>query len=280
MRPWKWTGLAGLAERLVGVGAVLGLVLSGSVSALAEERHPDPNQVLPMSSVPPQWRDSVAEVIRDNSFHQQGQPDTFPCNPRIYLHLLDEPVLTLGLWQDLSPTPATLRQVGPGSFSGTDGAGTSATWKYLIRTPRLHAFLCDLDYVTPRGNARLQGRLVLVVHSSFFREQGGEFWVKHDVEIFVKIDSRGWKAVGATLRPLIEKVLGEQIQEAGWFVSLMARLVEMYPEWASQTSDQLAGLPPESRTAFRTLVEQTRRPGAYSGRPRMAEAPGEETARR
>ena len=233
-----------------------------------------------MNEVAPQWRDSAAEVIRDASFHQQGKPDTFPCNPRIYLSLLDEPVLTLGLWQDLSPTPATLRQVAPDSFTGTDGAGTTATWNYLVKTPRLHALLCNLDYVTPRGNARLQGRLVLVVHSNFFREQNGEFWVKHDVEIFVKIDSRGWRTVGATIRPLIEKILGEQIQEAGWFVSLMARLVEMYPEWATTTTDRLAGLPTETRTSFRSLVEQTKRPGALSGRPRMAEAPAEETVRR
>ncbi len=271
---------AGLTLRLACLGAFGTLMLAGIRGVEAGERHPDPNTVLPMSEVPAPLRESVAEIIRDNSFHEQGKPDTFPCNPRIYLHLLDEPVLTLGLWQDLSPTPATLRQVTPSSFTGTDGAGTTATWNFLVKTPRLHALLCNLDYVTPRGNARLQGRLVLIVHSSFFRELNGEFWVKHDVEIFVKIDSRGWKTVGATLRPLIEKILGEQIQEAGWFVSLMARLVEMYPEWATTTSDRLAGLPTETRTSFRTLVEETRRPGALSGRPRMTEAPSEETARR
>jgi hypothetical protein len=256
------------------VGPALLLALAGACllpTARGGTRRADPSQVIPLDQVDPRHRESVAEVIAEASFHRQGKPETFPCNPKIYLSLLNEPALTLALWQDLSPTPARLRQVGPGIYQGTDGAGASATWEFVLRSPRLHVLLCRLDYASPRGNARLSGRIVMVVRTGFYKEVNGEPWVQHDVEAFVKIDSRGWKAVAVTVRPLIEKLLEDQVQEAGWFVSLMARLVEMYPNWAITTVMGQAELPGTTRQGFRDMVAQNRRPGAFTGRPTLAQ---------
>ncbi len=259
---------------LAAVVLALGLLAVGSTApepVQAGFRRIEPAEVLPMDQIDPRLRDSVAEVIRDNSFHQQGQPETFPCNPRIYLALLNEPALTLALWKDLSPNPARLQMIAPGRYQGTDGAGTVATWEYALRSPRVHVLLCDLEYTTPRGNARLEGRIVLIARSNFLREPNGETWVKQDLEAFVKIDSRGWRAVATTVKPIIEKVLEDQVQEAGWFVSLMSRLVEMYPNWATTVSQQETQVPADVREGFQTLVAETRRPGAHTGRPTMAQ---------
>lgn len=258
---------------------VLATLAAGALKPLpawAGLRRTDPAEVLPMDQIDPRLRTSVAEVIRDHTFHQRGKPETFACNPRIYLSLLNEPALTLGLWKDLSPNPARLRQVSPGRYQGTDGAGTTATWEFALRSPRLHVLLCDLEYLTPRGNARLEGRIVLIVRSNFLREPNGETWIQHDIEAYVKIDSRGWRTVAATVKPIIEKVLDSQIEEAGWFVSLMARLVEMYPNWATTVATAQQDLSPEIREGFRGLVAESRRPGAFDGRPTLtagAEAP-------
>jgi hypothetical protein len=132
--------------------------------------------------------------------------------------------------------------------------------------------LARLDSQSPRGAARLQGRVVVVVRSGYFREVGGDPWVQHEIEMFVKIDSRGWKAVATTLRPVIEKVLDDQVQEAGMFVSLMARLVEAYPDWAADVARNAEAVSPESREGFPDLVAQTRRPGAFTGRPVVADS--------
>ena len=108
-----------------------------------------------------------------------------------------------------------LKQVGPDRYEGTDGAGASAVWEFVHRSPKLHVLLCNLSYTTPRGDARLDARIVLLVHSGFYREVNGEPWVQHDVEAFVKVDSKGWKAVARTVRPVIEKLLEDQVREAG-----------------------------------------------------------------
>jgi hypothetical protein len=253
----------------IGIAAGLGVLTLGTSSAPGGSD--DPAQVVPLDAIAPESREAVAEIIRENTFHHRGDPETFPCNSRVYLSLLNEPGLTLALWKDLSPSGVQLQQVGPSRYQGTDGNGATATWEFVYRSPKLHVLLCNLQYQSPRGSAHLEARIVLVVHSGFYREVNGDPWVQHDVEAFVKIDSKGWKLVAKTFRPLLEKLLQDQVREAGWFVSLMGRLVAMYPTWACQVTMKQADIESEVRQRFRELVVQTRRPGAFSGRPTLAD---------
>jgi hypothetical protein len=249
--------------------AALGVLARGAASAAA--RTEDPAQIVPLAEIAAPSRDTVAEVIRENTFHHRGEPETFPCNSRIYLSLLNEPALTLALWKDLSASQVRLQQVGPNLYHGSDGNGASGSWEFVYRSPRLHVLLCNLEYNSPRGNAHLEGRIVLIVHSGFYREVNGEPWVQHDIEAYVKIDSKGWKLVARTFRPLLEKLLEEQVREAGWFVSLMGRLVAMYPNWACQVTLNQPEISQDVRQHFRDVVIQTRRPGAFTGRPTLAD---------
>jgi hypothetical protein len=255
----------------------LGVFHAGLAAAPSVEggtRHPDPAQIVPLEKIALAHREAVSEVIASHTLHRQGAVDTFPCNPQLYLSLLNEPLLTLALWKDLSTSPAQLQQIGPDRYQGTDGAGTTASWEYVYRSPKLHVLLCNLDYQGgPRGNARLEGRIVLIVRTEYFRKAASEHWIRHDIEAFVKVDSKGWRTVARTIRPLIEKVLEDQVQEAGWFISLMGRLVELYPTWACQVAQQVPQLRPEAREGFRALVLQNKRPGASTGRPVLAENP-------
>jgi hypothetical protein len=259
-----------LADWIVGLLALIAVSVGGNVRG-AESRVYDPAMVVPLDQIAPGQREGVAEVIRDHTFHRKGAPETFPCNAKVYLCLLNEPALTLGLWKDLGDSQVRLKQVGPDRYEGTDGNGASAVWEFAYRSPKLNVFFCNLNYVTPRGTARLDARIVLLVHTGFYREVNGEPWVQHDVEAFVKVDSKGWKAVARTLRPVIEKLLEDQVREAGYFVSLMGRLVSMYPNWACQVTMNQAEVAAESRQKFREIVLQNRRPGAFTGRPTLAE---------
>jgi hypothetical protein len=267
--------------------ATLVVVFVGFIAAYAPPkaspagpRSVDPALVVPLDKISAQHREAVVEIIRDHTMHRKAPADTFPCHSKVYLSLLNEPVITLALWQDLASSPVKLKQLDVNKFQGTDGAGTTATWEYVYRSPKLHVLLSDLDYVSPRGAAQLKGRILLVVHSGFYREVNGEPWIQHDVEAFVKVDSKGWKALAKTVRPLLEKVLEDQVQEAGWFVSLMGRLVETYPSWASSVVSRQEQIDPATRQSFRDLVVSVKRPGALSGRPQLAENVPNDPAKR
>ena len=265
----RWTAALGVIA--VAVAAAIAAVFVPTASAGSGTKPIEPASVLPLDRIAPEHREQVSEVIRDHTLHRKAAPETFPCNARVYLCLLNEPAVTLALWKDLSDSKVKLHQISPNRFEGNDGAGASAVWEFVHRSPKLHVLLCNLSYVSPRGAARLEARIVLLVHSGFYREVNGDPWVQHDVEAFVKIDSLGWKAVARTVRPVVEKLLEDQVREAGWFVSLMGRLVAMYPSWACQVTMNQGDVATETRAKFRDVVVQTRRPGAFPGRPSLAE---------
>src|SRR5207302_749584 len=115
----------------------------------------------------------------------------------------------------------------------------------VYRSPRLHVLMSHLNYAGPPGNVKLSGRIVVIVHTDYFRRGQSENWVRHDVDMYLKVDSKGWRALAKTARPVIENLLEDQVQEAGWFISLMGRLVEMYPNWACQVAQQAGEIRPE-----------------------------------
>ena len=86
----------------------------------------------------------------------------------------------------------------------------------------------------------------------------------------MKVDTKGWKTLARTVRPLIERILEEQVREAGYFISLMSRLVVTYPNWACQVVGNEASIDTTTRQRFNALVAQTTRPGASKGRPVVA----------
>src|SRR5262249_47084694 len=147
----------------------------------------DPAQVVPLQQLAAQHRELVAEVIREHTFHRQGEADTFPCPSSLYLGLLNEPALTLALWKDLRESPVQLRKVAPHRYEGTDGSGSTAAWEFALRSPRLHVLIAYFNYVSPHGSARVDARIVLVINSSYYRDGAREPWIQHNVEAFVKV---------------------------------------------------------------------------------------------
>jgi hypothetical protein len=230
-------------------------------------RYADPAQIVPLHQLAPERRDVVAEVIRDHTFRRQGEVETFPCPSGLYLSLVNEPSVTLALWKDLSDSPVQLQKVAPNRYEGTDGAGSSAVWEFVLRSPRLHILLAYFNYVSPHGSARVDARIVLIVNSTYYQDGNREPFVQHSIEAFVKVDSKGWKTLARTLRPVIERILEEQVREAGYFVSLMTRLVATYPNWATQVVSRQPAIDAATRQRFYEVVLRSRKPGASSGRP-------------
>ncbi len=248
---------------LAGLFATLGTARAAGRKTAAE--------LLPMDQVSPERREEVREVIETFTIHRQGKPEAFPCDPSLYLALLNEPALTLSLWKDLSKAPVKLQHLGPNQYYGDDGMGTTANWEFVYRSSKLHALFCDLIHIRPKSQSKLEGRIVLLVRSDYYKPQneGEQPVIQHEVEAFVKVDSKGWRALAKTVRPILEKVLEQQVQEAGWFVSLMGRLVAQYPVWAVNVVAKDAEIPREYRDYFPKVVDQAKIADYSSGRPRM-----------
>jgi hypothetical protein len=275
MRPMVVRRSLKLARRLWMMSTLTALLFSPSLGAGAGlgTRHTDASQVLPLDQLAYEYRESISEVIRDHTFHRQGDPESFQCDGDLYLNLLNEPLVPLTLWKDLSDSPVQLTKIGPNRYQGSDGAGASAVWDFVLRTPRLHVLLAYLTYISPRGSTRIDARIVMIVHTTYGQGNNKEPLIHHDVEAYVKVDTKGWKTLARTVRPVVERVLEDQVREAGYFVSLMSRLVVTYPNWACQVIGSQPAIDISTKQRFQDLVVQNRMPGASKGRPVVAQNP-------
>jgi hypothetical protein len=259
----------------IGLTVMVVTVVTPGVRGGLGTRHVDPAQVVPLQQIAAERRDEVAEVIRDHTFHRQGEADTFQCSPGLYLSLLNEPTVPLALWKDLSESPVQLQKVSPNRYEGTDGSGSTAAWEFVFRSPKLHVLLAYFNYVSPHANAKVDARIVLVVNTTYYRDSKKEPWIQHNVDAYVKVDSKGWKTIARTVRPVVERILEDQVKEAGYFISLMSKLVQTYPNWASEVVSAHPAIDAASKQRFCTVVVQTRRPGASTGRPVVMKQPDE-----
>lgn len=239
----------------------------------------EPARVVPLDQIAPEYREPISEVIRDHTFHRQGAAETFPCDSDLYMSLVNEPAITLGLWKDLAESPVRIKRLTADRYMGEDGTGSSATWDFVLRTPQMHVVIAKASYISPRGNAQIDARIVLILHTGYYKEVNREPYIQHDLEAFVKVDSKGWKTLARTFRPVIEGVLEDQVKEAGQFVSLMSRLVVTYPEWATGVAMRQVEADESARARFREIVDQNRRPDASGGRP-VVMAAADDNARR
>lgn len=261
-------GIQGLSRRSFGMAVAGSLAFT---NARVEAARRSVEQIVPLDRIPAERRNEVIEIVESYTIHKQGKPEAFPCNPQLYLALLNEPALTLSLWKDLSNAPVQLQHVGPNQYVGDDGMGTTATWEFIHRSSKQHVLFCNLTHVRPNSQAKLEGRIVLVVRSDYFkaRTEAEPPVVQHDVEAFVKVDSKGWRVLAKTARPILEKVLEQQVQEAGWFVSLMGRLVSQHPVWAVDVVSKDRDIPPEYREYFPKVVDAAKNAEYSSARPSM-----------
>lgn len=259
-----------------GARLVLGFCLVSAAAALAAvptmaagfgRAKVDPARVVPLDQIAPEYREAIAEVIRDHTFHRQGASEAFPCDSNLYMSLVNEPAITLGLWKDLAESPVRIKRLTADRYQGEDGSGSAATWDFVLRTPNIHVLIAKVSYISPRGNAQIDARVVLVLRTGYYREVNKEPYIQHDVEAFVKVDSKGWKTLARTFRPVIEGVLEDQVSEAGQFISLMSKLVVLYPNWATSVAMRQVEADETARLRFSEIVAQNRRPESSDGRP-------------
>ena len=174
--------MTSLATRRKVATLVFGLVgfLAASAPPKASPAGPrsiDPAQVVPLDKIPPQHREAVVEMIRDHTMHRKGPADTFPCHSKVYLSLLNEPAITLALWQDLAASPVKLRQIDANQVSGDRrrrGHGDLGISLSLAQAPRpaQRPRLRQPPRGGPAQRADLAGG-----PSGFYREVNGEPWI-------------------------------------------------------------------------------------------------------
>jgi hypothetical protein len=209
------------------------VVLSALVALLGNARADSPadeaKELIPWKSIDEKNRTRVTEVIDHATVHHRTPHEVFVCAPELYLLLLHEPVMTLELWRSLGGTNATLESVGPGQFQGADGHVSTGRWEFVYRSPELNIVYAEGQYRGPLLGNTLETKSVLILRTAYFQERDGKWYVKHQLDGFVKAEAGNLKPLAKALKPIFQKNVESTMQESLWFVSLMCRYTNYDP---------------------------------------------------
>lgn len=253
-----------------GLAAVLGVLSLGQIGHRSAFGGPfglgraktrdEVRAMLPFDQLSPQARWKVNSLLDDHSLSRALPAEMFRSDPDVYLFLLNQPQITVAVWQALGISNLKLQPHPQNSnfYVGDDGKGIRGTCEFLFRSPELHVLFCEGTYRGPLVPKPIRASLLLVLRSAYFREQNQQdFYVSHQLYAFVKLESGAAEAVAKLTDPLAARMADQTFTQVSAFLSAMSRWIEQQPEWAHRLADRLPDVSRAHRQQFHELAERT-----------------------
>jgi hypothetical protein len=213
-------------------------------------------QSIPFDKIDAASRAKVSAVLADVTLFRRLPVDVMPCDPNLYLFLLDHPDVVVDIWQTLGISRITLKQIGPEVFQITDDAGTTGTVQVLYHDQNTRVIFTEGSYNGPLFGRQLQGRILIVLKSAYIWRPDGRCYVTTRLDSFTQLDNIGMEIITKTIQPLVGKTADINFLQTTSFVASLSRTAEVNQPGLLRLAKRLPQIQPEVREQFVQLVEQ------------------------
>lgn len=232
---------------------------------------------LPLDKLDPAGRRKVDEVLSHVSLFRRMPVQSVPCDPDLYLYVVNHPEIIADIWQLLGVEDVVLKPTGPETYVASDGAGTQGNVEFLYRGHDTHVFFAEGSYDGPLFAQPVKGKCILVLKSGYVREPDGLYYVTGRLDVFVSLQHVGADFLARTFHPLVGKVADHNFVATGQFLSNLSLTAERNPQGIRRVAARLTNISPETRDKFVALTDQVAERAASRG-VRYAEADNRDTA--
>jgi hypothetical protein len=211
---------------------------------------------MPLKMLAAPVRAKVQAVVQRPTLYRRLPPQTFACEPDLYLFLVRHPEVVVNMWQLMGITRVKLTRTGRFAFDATDGAGTTSRVEIVYGTRQQHLLLAEGFYDGPLVPRRVTGRCVLLLSSGYSQDAQHEETVSHRLDVFVQIDNLGVEVIAKTLHPLLGKTADNNFVESTKFLSQVSRVVENNGPGVQRLATRLTNIDPAVRQKFADLASE------------------------
>ena len=221
-------------------------------------------QQIPLDQLTLPAAKKIRDVVSRPSIHRVVPGRTIACSKDLYLQMVENPEIVVNIWQLMGITDLKLNRTAPFIYQATDGAGTSSEVELVYGTPELHLFYAQGSYVGKLLRHRLEGRCVVIVTSEYTtlhdRPQ-----VKHQVEVFVRLDDVAADVLARPLTPLIGKLIDYNFRQSSGFIEQVYQAAEKKQAGMGRLINRMTHVEPAVKAEFARLVEEVKKPPAVAG---------------
>lgn len=239
---------------------------------------------IPWEKLSPPNRERVLEVVNRSAMFRRMPGRVIQCEPEFYQFLVENPNVVVGVWQVLGVTKMRLEPRGNDGYLMDDAAGTVAHLQYLLSSPNCHVVYAEGQYSGPLMFRPVQGRCVVVLNSTYLRENDGTAYVSADLDLFVQIDRAGLELLTKAMNPFFGAMAENNYRQTFAFLGSLYRTAAVRSTAMRRLAEQLTNVSPAVREQFASLIadaarreseNQTRESDSATG-PEVAETPNQE----
>ena len=247
---------------LVVAGFLLCSPLHGQQGPRVRKSRPAANAVLerlPMEQLTLPARKKIADVVSRPSIHREAPARTITCDKDLYTHMVQHPEIVVNIWQIMGITELRLKRTEPFTYKATDGAGTSSNLELIYSTPELHIFYAEGSYAGKWLGQGLKGRCVVILRSDFFIERSRPR-VKHQIEVFIRLEEVAADVLARTLKPLIGKLIQYNFEQSSGFIEQIHEVAENRQPGMDRMISRMTHVEPVVKDRFVRLLGEIRPP--------------------
>ena len=137
--------------------------------------------------------------------------------------------------------------------------GTSSNLELIYSTPELHIFYAEGSYAGKWLGQGLKGRCVVILRSDFFIERSRPR-VKHQIEVFIRLEEVAADVLARTLKPLIGKLIQYNFEQSSGFIEQIHEVAENRQPGMDRMISRMTHVEPVVKDRFVRLLGEIRQP--------------------
>jgi len=228
-------------------------------------------QAIPWEHLDAAARSRVQEVVSQATLFRRMPLEVIQCEPQFFLFCLYHPELVVDIWQVLGVSRMKLHPTAQGVYQVDDGMGTQCQMQFLFRRPELHLIYAEGSYEGPLLKRKVQGRALLILHSSVRRQEDGRTWISCRLDTFLQMEPGAVEVLTKTFHPLVGRVSDYNFKQTARFVEELWLCAQRNPGQLERLASRLQTTSPEVRQEFVRLTQQA---AGVGGSPSSAEQAG------
>lgn len=228
---------------------------------------------IPFDQLTPQSRAKVDAVLARTSVFRRLPIRVIPCDPELYLFMVQHPDVVANVWQVLGISQMSMEQMGNDTYRINDGAGTRGTVEFLYRSHDTQVVYLDGSYNGPPFPKPVEGRGVLILKSGYVQETDGRYYITTRLDAFVAVEPGAVDLMTRTLQPLVGKNADSNFTQTVAFLASLSRTAEVNNPGMQRLASKLTRVRPEVRQQFADLSQRIFRKVVDTPQPRIDQTP-------
>lgn len=192
-------------------------------------------------------RRKVNSVLKDTSFFRELPTLRFEVDPRTYLYFIEEPDVTVSMWQAMNITKFKLTRRSADDFAADGGDGTRGYVQVLQRSPAHQIIYCRGTFKTPLMLTGIKTASVIHLQTQFTRSRDGRTFATHRAFVHVAFPSSTVEAVAKVLSPVANLILDRNFREISLFVHVMSLAMAKRPGWIEHIAVRMQNVSDEQK---------------------------------